>query len=814
VSDAGIVVGGWLDDQSRVNGFIRQANNSVSVMGVANVSTTRFAGINNAGQVVGTLVDAAGASQVFTGSMLILPAVELVAPGTALGISETGVIGGGVNRTAFIIQNGTMIGLRRCGTSLRGGATAMPNDALDVAGNCSFFGTSYFLKAPNGRTWELPEVSIAGGINNARQTVVNRDNVPYLLTPCAANPTTSTVAANGNGGTVSLNVNSVDSECRWIAVRDVDWITVGPTGTGSGPLELTVQANPTSASRTGIVYVAGAEVAVTQAGAACSYTLQGSPATFPGTGGTGVLNVTAPVGCAWNPGTNAPWLQVTSGLSGSGSGTLSFSVQANDGLQARTASVQVGNAQFAVIQSGAPACVYDTFPLSLTMPSAGGSALLTVLTGGGCPWAVTTTAGWLSLENATGSGQGSVTVIAQANATGADRASVLMVGGRVINVVQQSGSGGGPVTSGLRFIPMTPCRLADTRENNSRLGKGVTRAFSVLGLQPCNVPATAKAYSLNITVVPEGYLGYVTAFPTGQPRPLASTLNSWNGRVVANAAIVPAGSGGLISIYADDPTNVIIDINGYFVEPTVPGGLAFYPLTSPCRIADTRGQPRPAVIGPMTRSFPVRGTDTCDVPVEAQAYALNVTVIPDIAVSFLTAWPTGQQRPVASTLNSFDGQVVPNLALVPAGTNGEVSVFTTDSSDVVLDVTGYFAPPGQLGALSYRPLSPCRVADTRTGLILPGQSQRDFPVVTAGCGVPVTARGVVLNATAVPTGFLAYVTLWPTGFPQPLASTLNSWNGQVVANATLVPLGLGGAVSAYVSNASHLVLDVGGYFEP
>jgi hypothetical protein len=67
-----------------------------------------------------------------------------------------------------------------------------------------------------------------------------------------------------------------------------------------------------------------------------------------------------------------------------------------------------------------------------------------------------------------------------------------------------------------------------------------------------------------VTVVPDGMLQYLTAWPTGSAQPFASTLNSWDGAVVANAAIVPAGAGGAISVYVTNRTHVILDINGYF----------------------------------------------------------------------------------------------------------------------------------------------------------------------------------------------------------------------------------------------------------
>ncbi len=80
----------------------------------------------------------------------------------------------------------------------------------------------------------------------------------------------------------------------------------------------------------------------------------------------------------------------------------------------------------------------------------------------------------------------------------------------------------------------------------------------------CQVPAAAQAYSLNVTAVPPAPLTYLTAWPMGQTQPTVSTLNSPNHQVVANAAIVPAGTGGGISIFVSNTTDVILDINAYF----------------------------------------------------------------------------------------------------------------------------------------------------------------------------------------------------------------------------------------------------------
>jgi hypothetical protein len=170
----------------------------------------------------------------------------------------------------------------------------------------------------------------------------------------------------------------------------------------------------------------------------------------------------------------------------------------------------------------------------------------------------------------------------------------------------------------LGFVPLKPCRIADTRNATGPFGGpaiagGQTRNFAI-PQSACGIPSTAAAYSLNVTVVPSGSLNYLTVWPTGQPTPTVSLLNSIDGRTKANAAIVPAGASGSISVFASTPTNtnVIVDINGYFVSSAQnASALAFYPLT-PCRIADTRNPAGP-LGGPYLaagrpRAFPIQSS--------------------------------------------------------------------------------------------------------------------------------------------------------------------------------------------------------------
>ncbi len=386
-------------------------------------------------------------------------------------------------------------------------------------------------------------------------------------------------------------------------------------------------------------------------------------------------------------------------------------------------------------------------------------------------------------------------------------------------------SGTGPPVVALQFIPVTPCRVADTRNPPGPFGgptmtAGYTRSFPI-PQSACNTPVTAQAYSLNVTVVPKGYLGYLSLWPTGQPQPGVSTLNSWQGLVVANAAIVPAGANEAVSVYVTDSTDVIVDIDGYFDASTGPGSYAFYPAT-PCRVADTRGVAGrfggPSMDSSQPRDFPIPLSD-CAIPPAASGYSLNFTVVPSGYLGYLTTWPTGQTQPNVSTLNSWTGKVVANAAIVPAGTNESVSVYASNPTNVIMDINGYFGAPGTAGALSFYPLTPCRIADTRGaagpfgGPEMGAGETRSFSIPASTCNIP-PAAAYSLNVTVVPDGYLGFLTAWPAGGVQPDVSTLNSWDGSVVANAAIVPAGTGGAIDIYVPNSTHVILDINGYFAP
>lgn len=368
----------------------------------------------------------------------------------------------------------------------------------------------------------------------------------------------------------------------------------------------------------------------------------------------------------------------------------------------------------------------------------------------------------------------------------------------------------------LQYIPITPCRLLDTRNPGSGgpLMGGQTRTVTVPQVSPCDIPTGALAYSFNVAVVPHQPLDFLTVYPTGeQPRPIVATLNSYDERIKTVAAIVAAGTHGDLNVYASNTTDVILDFNGYFVAPGNDSALAYYPV-APCRILDTRSGQYIHANQPV--SYTIAGK--CSLPSSgAQAFSLNFAAIPRTpSLDFMTAWAAGQTQPMTSTLNAPTGTVTANAGLVQNGTNGQISVFATDDIDLVIDANGYFAAPGAANQLLLYPSSPpCRVLDTRppTGSG-PFQGTLTVQVESSACSVPAAAQGYVVNATVIPQTVLGYLTLWGHG-TLPVTSTLNALDGEVTSNLAIVPANsTNGTFLAYAPNTTNLVVDIFGFMAP
>ncbi len=429
-----------------------------------------------------------------------------------------------------------------------------------------------------------------------------------------------------------------------------------------------------------------------------------------------------------------------------------------------------------------------------------------------------------------------------------------------------------PGHPGGQYFPLTPYRICDTRANNpsnlsglnlsqcegKTLGPGGSLTIQVAGTNPSGqtsggvLSSGVSAVVLNVTVTDTTAPSYLTVWPAGATRPTASTLNWVGGETVPNLSEVAVGTGGDVSFYNDQgQADLVVDVEGY-VLPSPTGQSGLFTGLTPYRICDTRAnnpsnlsglnlsQCEGKTLGPGgSLTIQVSGTNPSGqtsggVPSSGvSAVVLNVTVTDTTAPSYLTVWPAGAPQPLASNLNWSGGQTVPNRVIIPVGTGGEVSFYNDQGqADLVVDVGGWFTNGSQAGTPGsyFTGGPPQRICDTRAGnpsglsggadqclgkTLGPGGT---LTIQVAGLGgvaaedTPTPPVAVVLNVTVTDTTAPSYLTVWPAGAPQPLASDLNWSPGQTIANAVVVALGSGGQISLYNDQGStDVVVDVAGY---
>ena len=370
------------------------------------------------------------------------------------------------------------------------------------------------------------------------------------------------------------------------------------------------------------------------------------------------------------------------------------------------------------------------------------------------------------------------------------------------------------------FHPLSPVRLLDTRDGTGqpaagRLPPGGTLSLAVTGRG--GVPVSGvSAVVLNVTVTEPTAVSFLTAYPAGYARPLASNLNYSAGQTVPNLVIVRVGAGGRVEIYNNSGSaHVVADLAGWYGAGGTGG--ARYSTLTPARILDTRiGDGAPVgKVGPgATLALQVTGRG--GVPASGvSAVVLNVTATEPTTVSYLTAWPSGTTRPLASNLNYTAGQTVPNLVVVPVGAGGGVSLYNNHGSvHLVADVAGWYGPEGGASGAQYSSVVPARLLDTRAAFPLGPGSALSLQVTGRG-GVPATGvTAVVLNVTVTEPSATSFLTVWPAGEARPLASNLNYVNGLTVPNLVAVKVGAGGKVDLYNhSGTAHIVVDVAGWYD-
>lgn len=352
--------------------------------------------------------------------------------------------------------------------------------------------------------------------------------------------------------------------------------------------------------------------------------------------------------------------------------------------------------------------------------------------------------------------------------------------------------------------------MLDTRDGtggvNGPVGWGQTITIDLSAL----VPADATSVVLNVTGTAPTVSTFVTVFPAGSPRPEASNLNLVPGQTRPNAVTVMVPPDRRVSLFNfAGAVHLIADLNGIYKTSSTHGFTAM----SPVRALDTRFSG--GALGPFsTRTVDLSGV----LPASASAVTFNLTGTEPTDYTFVSAWPSGTPRPVASNLNLAPGETAPNQVTVTLGANRRVDLYNhLGNTHLIVDVAGYYAE--NIGT-SYYAIEPQRIYDSRW----PGEGPLDpsFGLEIWFGGMPPTFNAVTFNLTGTEPSQPMFVTSYPANLanPQPpAASNLNLVGGQTAPN--LVTTGVGPGANEFgnpaywtINNAGsvHVIMDWAGYF--
>jgi CSLREA domain-containing protein len=710
----------------------------------------------------------------------------------------------------------------------------------------------------------------------------------FTLTPAAAG-----FDLDGGNGVVNVTTSG---GCAWTAVSNFPWITVtgGGAGNGNGTVSYTVAANPLAQPRTGSISIAGFAFYITQAAGGTILNEdfnEGIPEDWTVMdGGTGDLRweddnpcnvipgppfvppfVIVDLSCAADgvipdeslitPPFDASglsqvilqfdsWFKFTPGglnvigdvdvstdggtvwvnvlrLQGVNENPNTRTLDITSVVSANPSNVRVRFHYYAVGPRPAgpnsprgqelswgvdrpTILALSLGPLSSPpIPAAGDSGSVTVTVPAGYSWSAQSNNEWITLAASGGTGSGTL--------------------GYTVAAYNGSCQRSGSITIELLGTDLSPAPNA--MHLVTQLGLGLT-------LNPASLPNGFAGSAYNQTLTPGGGTApYTCALDSGS-LPAGISLT---GCALSGTPAVSGTSNFTIRV-TDDAGCTGTRSYGLTVIGGGGGGLQFYPLAAPVRLLDTRSgggisgctTGTGALAANATRTQPAR-TVCSGIPANATALIGNITVVPS-ASGFLTLFPGDATQPTVANSNFKAGEVTNNFFTVGLdAAEGAFKIFSSAATEVIIDLTGYYAPPSPSG-LYYHPLSsPVRLVETRsgqTGCFQPAQlagtnnpnadPSLDQQVQGRGPGLPgacssIPSDAVVLvgNATTVlpnaPLGF-GYLTIYPSDAARPTVASSNYAGGDVINGPFAVKLGADGKFKIYTLATTHLVVDITGYY--
>jgi hypothetical protein len=404
------------------------------------------------------------------------------------------------------------------------------------------------------------------------------------------------------------------------------------------------------------------------------------------------------------------------------------------------------------------------------------------------------------------------------------------------------------------YVPITPCRVVDTRLAGGPLTNREIREYQIGGTGPifaaqggrtggCNIPTNASAAEASVTAVSPTTSGFFRAYPADQPMPNATFLNYARNQDITNTGSITMASTGTTDIKARNfggTSHYVIDIQGYYIDPAVLDGAVYVPIT-PCRVVDTRlaGGPltnreiREYQIGGTGPIFAAQGgrTGGCNIPTNASAAEASVTAVSPTTSGFFRAYPADQPMPNATFLNYARNQDITNTGSITMASTGTTDIKARNfggTSHYVIDIQGYYIDPAVLDGAVYVPITPCRVVDTRlAGGPLTNREIREYQIGgtgpifaaqggrTGGCNIPTNASAAEASVTAVSPTTSGFFRAYPADQPMPNATFLNYARNQDITNTgsiTMASTGTTDIKARNFSGTSHYVIDIQGYY--
>jgi hypothetical protein len=243
--------------------------------------------------------------------------------------------------------------------SIGPGVTA-GSSSVTTSGGCTWTATSNasWITITSGASGNGPGVvnfSSAANAGPARQgtlTIAGQTFTVNQATACtySISPASQSVGAGGGNGSTTMTTGS---QCAWSIVSNAPWISFNGNAnrTGGGNVNFSSAAN-TGPARQGTLTLADQTFTINQA-SGCTFTINPTSRTHGAAGGAGTVAVTAGGGCSWTAVSNVTWITIVTGASGTGNGTVSYTVAIKPATPPgnRVGTVTIGGQTFTVTQT-------------------------------------------------------------------------------------------------------------------------------------------------------------------------------------------------------------------------------------------------------------------------------------------------------------------------------------------------------------------------------------------------------------------------------------------------------------------------------